>query len=99
MPLGNSSPENKTEATLKIPFDSAKHAEIAFRVLKVDQEPKRNFVKKELTLNGSVLEVHLEADQVKSLRTAITSFFENFLLCSETLKAFDAGALASANSA
>ncbi|XP_075144877.1 threonyl-carbamoyl synthesis 6 [Haematobia irritans] len=94
-----SSEEKSTEATLKIPFDSVKHAEVAYRVLRVDQEPRRNFVQKELTLNGNVLEVHLVADQVKNLRTAITSFFENFLLCSETIKSFDAGALSSANTA
>lgn len=86
--------------TLRIPFETAQHAEIAYRVLRVDQEPRRNFVKKEIRLKDDILEVHFVADQVKNLRTAITSFFEALLLCTDTIKAFDiqdAGTLASAN--
>ncbi|XP_005185798.1 uncharacterized protein LOC101887969 [Musca domestica] len=78
-----------TEATLKIPFESVRHAEIAYRVLKVDEEPRRNFVKKEIVLKEATLEVHFVANQVKNLRTAITSFFENLLLCRETINNFD----------
>ncbi|XP_011189632.1 uncharacterized protein LOC105216707 [Zeugodacus cucurbitae] len=99
--------ENKsTEATLKIPFESAKSAEIAYRVLSVDKEPRRNFVQKELRLVGDQIEVHFIADQVKNLRTAITSFFGALLLCTDTIKEFapittdndNAGAYTSANS-
>ncbi|TMW50151.1 hypothetical protein DOY81_004776 [Sarcophaga bullata] len=78
-----------TEATIKIPFESVRQAEIAFRVLSVDQEPRRNFVQKELRLVNDSIEVHFTADQVKSLRTAITSFFESLLLCKDTIKEFD----------
>lgn len=99
--------ENKTtEAILKIPFETAKSAEIAYRVLCVDEEPRRNFVKKELRLVGDQIEVHFIADQVKNLRTAITSFFGALLLCTDTIKEFElitsdndnAGAHSSANS-
>lgn len=75
-------------STIRVPFDTPHHAEIAYRVLKVDQEPRRNFVKKTLSLEDDVLVVHFEADQVKSLRTAITSFFESLLLCQDTIKLF-----------
>lgn len=54
----------------------------------MDQEPRRNFVQKTLSLEDDVLVVHFEADQVKSLRTAITSFFEGLLLCQDTIKLF-----------
>lgn len=74
---------------LKIPFETSRHAEIAYRVLNVDQEPRRNFVRKELRLEEDLIEVHFKADQVKALRTAITSFFENLLLCKDTIKTFD----------
>ncbi|XP_018799050.1 PREDICTED: uncharacterized protein LOC108975176 [Bactrocera latifrons] len=99
--------ENKAaEATLKIPFETARSAKIAYRVLSVDKEPRRNFVKKELLLVGDQIEVHFVADQVKNLRTAITSFFGALLLCTDTIKEFElknfdndnAGAHASTNS-
>ncbi|XP_037808409.1 uncharacterized protein LOC119601517 [Lucilia sericata] len=89
MPLESKSPSRNTEATLKIPFETPRHAEIAFRVLSVDQEPRRNFVSKDLRLVENNIEVHFIADQVKNLRTAITSFFESLLLCTDTIKSFD----------
>ncbi|XP_073814958.1 threonyl-carbamoyl synthesis 6 [Musca autumnalis] len=106
MPLEDASVktgEKSTEATLKIPFESASHAEIAYRVLRVDEEPRRNFVKKTISLKEDTVEVHFTADQVKNLRTAITSFFENLILCKETIKNFNleenAGTFASSNTA
>lgn len=75
-------------STIRVPFDTAHHAEIAYRVLKVDQEPRRNFVQKTLSLDDDVLVVHFQADQVKRLRTAITSFFESLLLFQDTIKLF-----------
>ncbi|XP_070073674.1 uncharacterized protein Tcs6 [Drosophila takahashii] len=76
------------ESTIRVPFETPRLAEIAYRVLNVDQEPRRNFVQKTLSLDGDVLVVHFQADQVKSLRTAITSFFEGLLLCQDTIKEF-----------
>ncbi|KAL7730728.1 hypothetical protein ACLKA6_003498 [Drosophila palustris] len=94
------------ESTLRVPFDTPRHAEIAYRVLSVDQEPRRNFVQKTLSLEDDVLVVHFSADQVKNLRTAISSFFECLLLCQDTIKLFggdeikeDAGAQSSTDSA
>ncbi|KAM7360891.1 threonyl-carbamoyl synthesis 6 [Cochliomyia hominivorax] len=105
MPLELINPLKNTEATLKIPFESIRHAEIAYRVLSVDQEPRRNFVSKNLRLVDDCIEVHVTTDQIKNLRTAITSFFENLLLCKDTIKTFDfevsenAGTHSSTNSA
>ncbi|XP_017079763.1 uncharacterized protein LOC108113614 [Drosophila eugracilis] len=76
------------ESTIRVPFDTPRLAEIAFKVLSVDQEPRRNFVQKTLSLDDDVLVVHFQADQVKNLRTAITSFFECLLLCQDTIKQF-----------
>ncbi|XP_017052670.1 EKC/KEOPS complex subunit PCC1 [Drosophila ficusphila] len=76
------------ESTIRVPFDTPRLAEIAYRVLSVDQEPRRNFVQKTLSLDGDVLVINFRADQVKSLRTAITSFFESLLLCQDTIKQF-----------
>lgn len=71
-----------------MPFETPRLAEIAYKVLGVDQEPRRNFVKKTLSLENDVLVVHFQSDQVKSLRTAITSFFECLLLCQDTINQF-----------
>ncbi|XP_034664261.1 uncharacterized protein LOC117898749 [Drosophila subobscura] len=76
------------ESTLRLPFDTPGLAEIAYRVLSVDKEPRRNFVQKTLSLELDVLVVHFYADQVKNLRTAISSFFEALLLCQDTIKQF-----------
>lgn len=75
-------------STIRVPFETPHLAEIAYKVLSVDQEPRRNFVQKTLSLDNDVLVVHFEADQVKNLRTAITSFFESLLLCQDTIKHF-----------
>ncbi|XP_001981700.3 uncharacterized protein LOC6554404 [Drosophila erecta] len=76
------------ESTIRVPFETPRLAEIAYKVLSVDQEPRRNFVQKTLSLDEDVLVVRFQADQVKSLRTAITSFFEGLLLCQDTIKQF-----------
>ncbi|XP_037942782.1 uncharacterized protein LOC119675647 [Teleopsis dalmanni] len=80
--------DRPTEATIKVSFDTERNAEIAYRVLKVDVEPRRNFVQKEFTLQGLDLEVHFVSDEVKNLRSAIASFFELLVLCTDTIKAF-----------
>uniref|UniRef100_A0A1D6UNL6 L antigen family member 3 n=1 Tax=Glossina morsitans morsitans TaxID=37546 RepID=A0A1D6UNL6_GLOMM len=89
MPLDNEKVAKDTEATLIIPFASERHAEIAYRVLNVDQEPRRNFVQKDIRLIGDSIEVIFKAGQVKNIRTAINSFFEALLLCTDTIKEFD----------
>ncbi|XP_043653480.1 uncharacterized protein LOC122620191 [Drosophila teissieri] len=76
------------ESIIRVPFETPRLAEIAYKVLSVDQEPRRNFVQKTLSLEDDVLVVRFQADQVKSLRTAITSFFEGLLLCQDTIKQF-----------
>ncbi|XP_020810936.1 EKC/KEOPS complex subunit PCC1 [Drosophila serrata] len=85
------------ESTIKVPFETPRLAEIAYKVLSVDQEPRRNFVKKTLSLDGDVLVVTFKADQVKNLRTAITSFFECLLLCQDTIKQFDQSTVSRGN--
>uniref|UniRef100_A0A1A9X465 PIG-P domain-containing protein n=1 Tax=Glossina brevipalpis TaxID=37001 RepID=A0A1A9X465_9MUSC len=56
MPLNPEKGVKDCQATLKIPFASDRHAEIAYRVLKVDQEPRRNFVQKNICLVDDCIE-------------------------------------------
>lgn len=43
--------------TIRIPFETKRKAEIVFDVLRVDAEPKRNNVKKTITLEDNCLRV------------------------------------------
>jgi len=42
---------------MSVPFPSAREAEVAYQVLRVDKEPSRSGVTKNLTLNNNILEV------------------------------------------
>lgn len=74
--------------SLKIPFPSCREAEIAFEVLRIDNEPKRSFIEKSLKLQDNQLLVEFNGQQAKNVRVGVTSFFESLLLCCETLDQF-----------
>jgi len=74
--------------SLIIPFPTKRAAQIAYDVLRIDGEPKRNHVKKTLKLNENNLEVELIGDIAKSVRVAVTNFFESLILCTETQNEF-----------
>ncbi|KAK4879573.1 hypothetical protein RN001_007719 [Aquatica leii] len=69
---------------LHVPFSSPRLAQVAFDVLRVDTEPKRSGVTKELYLNNNVVEVKFAGEIVRQLRTAVNSFFENLILILKT---------------
>ncbi|XP_035792615.1 EKC/KEOPS complex subunit Lage3-like [Anopheles albimanus] len=78
----------ETSISLRIPFPSKRHAEIAFDALRVDSEPHRSFVRKTLKLDDQYLLLDLVGEQSKNLRVALTSFLESLILCCETLEQF-----------
>ncbi|XP_050090076.1 EKC/KEOPS complex subunit Lage3 [Anopheles aquasalis] len=78
----------ETSISLRIPFPSKRHAEVAFDALRVDSEPHRSFVKKTLKLDDQYLQLDLVGEQSKNLRVALTSFLESLILCCETLEQF-----------
>ncbi|KAI9580268.1 hypothetical protein GQX74_000261 [Glossina fuscipes] len=53
--------------TLIIPFASERHAEIAYRVLNVDQEPRRNFVQKDIRLIAINMSLTADKDEMASI--------------------------------
>ncbi|XP_066591045.1 EKC/KEOPS complex subunit Lage3 [Prorops nasuta] len=73
---------------LRIPFPNAIEAEIAYRVLKVDKEPPRSNVIKEMKLEGNEITVEFTGDQPKKLRVAAKSFEENVSLVKATIEKF-----------
>ncbi|CAG5117315.1 unnamed protein product, partial [Candidula unifasciata] len=73
---------------LHVPFPSDREAEIAHGSLSVDKEPKRGGVRRTLSVKGSVMHVHFEAEESRTLRVSINSFFEHLRLVSQTMESF-----------
>lgn len=76
------------EVSIKIPFPTRRQAEVAYDVLRVDEEPRRGGVFKTLSLEDSKLIVYFSGEQAKNVRVGMTSFFESLILCCETLDQF-----------
>ncbi|BFY98254.1 hypothetical protein BsWGS_01294 [Bradybaena similaris] len=75
-------------ADLNVPFPSDREAEIACGSLSVDKEPKRGGVRKTMSVKGNVMHVHFEAEESRTLRVSINSFFEHLRLVSQTMDSF-----------
>ncbi|XP_005089617.1 EKC/KEOPS complex subunit Lage3 [Aplysia californica] len=75
-------------ADLEIPFPSAREAEIALGTLSVDKEPKRGGVQRTLKVSDQILHVHFEAQEARTLRVSINSFFEHVNLVCKTMQSF-----------
>ncbi|XP_078050830.1 EKC/KEOPS complex subunit LAGE3-like [Augochlora pura] len=73
---------------LSIPFPSPREAEIVYQVLKVDKEPSRGSVSKELTLNNNILKLVISGTEARKVRVALTSFFDSLILVTETIQKF-----------
>jgi len=74
--------------TVKIPFASSKHADIARRVLQVDAELQPQFVKKTLTTEGDLLVASFSTLTIRLARLTLNSFLENLDLVTRTLGEF-----------
>lgn len=75
-------------ATISVPFPSIREADIAYQVLRVDPEPKRSGVKKNIQLEGNILKIGLCASKASELRVSLTSLMENLILLTETMEQF-----------
>ncbi|XP_076237172.1 EKC/KEOPS complex subunit LAGE3-like [Calliopsis andreniformis] len=73
---------------LCIPFPSAREAEIAYQVLRVDKEPSRSSVSKSITLDNNLLQVLFSGSEARKVRVALTSFFDSLILVTETMQQF-----------
>jgi hypothetical protein len=49
--------KNELKIDIEIPFPTKRLAEIAYHVLRVDTEPKRSGVKKEISFDDNILKV------------------------------------------
>ena len=73
---------------VRIPFPSEREAGIAFNSLRVEVEPGRSKVRRELTLQGAGLTAQFKAEELRNLRVAVTNFFEHVILATETIRQF-----------
>lgn len=75
-----------TTLDLEIPFKTARIAKVAYDVLRVDVEPKRGSIKKEIKLKDRILHISFEAESLKYLRVSVDCLFENIYLLGETIE-------------
>ncbi|XP_056008370.1 EKC/KEOPS complex subunit LAGE3-like [Ostrea edulis] len=80
--------EEKLKVDLSVPFPSEEEAQIAHGTLSVDAEPKRGGVKKQLTVNGNMLNVHFESLEARMMRVGVNSFFDHLNLVIQTMEQF-----------
>ncbi|XP_013421177.1 EKC/KEOPS complex subunit LAGE3-like isoform X2 [Lingula anatina] len=80
--------ERSLTMDLSVPFSSIREAEIAYRTLSVDKEPKRGGVKKTFTLNEKVLQIHFQAKEARTLRVSVNSFLDHLTLVTQTIEQF-----------
>ncbi|KAJ8920958.1 hypothetical protein NQ315_015752 [Exocentrus adspersus] len=80
-------PKEQLKINIEIPFPDKRTARIAYDVLRVDKEPKRSGVVKNLSVNETVLEAEFSALLARQLRVAINGFFDKLDLIAETIEA------------
>ncbi|KAJ9100371.1 hypothetical protein QFC20_005437 [Naganishia adeliensis] len=76
------------DSTLKIPFKSAQHADIARRVILVDRELSAHLVERSLVVEDNVLIATYRTATVRLLRLATNGFIENLQLVIRTIQQF-----------
>ncbi|KAG8181845.1 hypothetical protein JTE90_003992 [Oedothorax gibbosus] len=85
------SPEESNDGmiiNLEIPFASVRDANIAFNSLRIDAEPPRGNVVKELDVRNNLLLVKMSSSEPKKLRTAISAFMDYVNLVARTFELF-----------
>ncbi len=76
------------KADLIIPFTCIDHAKIAYNTLKVDSEPRKNLIKKKLTLEENLIKVSWTSHEAKILRVSVNSFLDHLNSVLETIQLF-----------
>ena len=83
------------ETSLRVPFSTLRHAEVALRSLEVDPEPKRSGVTRSLTLEeeekrgGAVLIATFSCASPLGLRVSVNAFLDLLGLVLDTIRQFD----------
>ena len=80
------------EMTLEIPFESSRHARVAYDALRVDKEPKRSGMVKTLCLaekDGKILHVKFNCEEARVMRVSVNAFMDLLALVTDTIEQFD----------
>ena len=76
------------ELSLKVPFESEESAIIAWNSLRVDPEPKRSGVDKQLKVENQNLIVDFKCEEARTLRVSVNTFFDLLYLVVQTMDRF-----------
>jgi len=76
------------EMTIRIPFEDQKSAEIVWNSLRVDPEPPRSNMKKEMRVENTDLVVDFQCNEAKTMRVSVNSFFDLLNLVVQTVDQF-----------
>ena len=79
---------NIMETKVSIPFVDERQAEVAYNSLRVEVEPARSRVRRSLTVSGRSLVASFVAEDARSLRVSLNSFFEHVVLIANTIQHF-----------
>ncbi|XP_042903556.1 EKC/KEOPS complex subunit Lage3 [Parasteatoda tepidariorum] len=82
------SKSNNVISHMEIPFATNKDALIAYNSLRIDKEPLRGNVIKELEVQDKLLIVNISANDPKKLRSAVSSFMDFLILVINTIEKF-----------
>ena len=77
------------EVSVRVPFPSAREAEIVYNTLRVDPEPKRSQLVRSMTVEGADLRVTFACDEPTTMRVSVGSFFDLLTLATKTVQRFD----------
>jgi EKC/KEOPS complex subunit PCC1/LAGE3 len=77
------------EMNLEVPFDTSRHAQVAYDALRVDKEPKRSGMVKTLELKDNILSVKFNCDEARVMRVSVNAFLDLLALVTETMEQFD----------
>ena len=82
--------EELYSAQLKVPFLTSEEASIAFKTLNVDCEPRKELIKRDITLDSdtSSLIVNWSSKEARLLRVSVNSFLDHLTSVVETLHEF-----------
>ncbi|EIW71225.1 hypothetical protein TREMEDRAFT_67629 [Tremella mesenterica DSM 1558] len=84
----DSGPSTWHTVTLKIPFYTSQHAQIAKKVLQVDKEQNAQLVERQLEVEENILVVTYKTATVRLLRLATNSFLSSAELISRAMSEF-----------
>ncbi|XP_015116891.1 EKC/KEOPS complex subunit LAGE3 [Diachasma alloeum] len=76
------------DVSISVPFPTGREAEIAYKVLNVDSEPRRSGVEKVLGVDGNVLNAKFTGEEARKVRVGLTSFFDSLTLVTQTMSEF-----------